>query len=53
MGFEDEEARKRAYLAYCILMGDSILNGTLSGMDTEEFAEKALQITADLDKGAS
>ena len=53
MGFDDEEARKRAYLAYCILMGDSILNGTLSGMDTEEFAEKALQITADLEKGAS
>lgn len=45
MGFSDPEARKRAYLAYCMLMGDSILHGTLGGVQTEDFAEQALRIT--------
>ena len=50
MGFDDTEARKRAYLAYCILMGDSILSGTLSEMDADEFAAQALMITTRLEK---
>ena len=45
MGFSDAEARKRAYLAYCMLMGDSILHGTVDGMPAEDFAEQALRIT--------
>lgn len=46
MGYAPEEARKRAYLAYCLIMGDSILHSSLDPMSQEEFLEKALTMTA-------
>ena len=42
MGYGPDEARKRAYLAYCLIMGDSILHSTLEAMPPEEFIEKAM-----------
>lgn len=49
MGFDQAEARKRGYMAYCMLMGDSILHGTIDGMSAKEFAEHALRLTASAD----
>ncbi|MBC7143911.1 MAG: TetR/AcrR family transcriptional regulator [Thioclava marina] len=44
MGFEEEEARKRAYVAYCLIMGDSILHTSIQAMPEDEFFEKAIQM---------
>lgn len=44
MGFPADEARKRAYLSYCMIMGDSILQGTIDSMSDEEFYEKAIEL---------
>jgi AcrR family transcriptional regulator len=41
-GFSDEEARTRAYLAYCLMMGDSVLHKTLKPLDNEEFISAAM-----------
>lgn len=46
MGYAPEEARKRAYLAYCLIMGDSILHGSLEVMPPDEFIEKALAMAS-------
>lgn len=43
-GFSEAEARTRAYLSYCLMMGDSILHKTLKPLSNEEFVEKAMQI---------
>jgi AcrR family transcriptional regulator len=43
-GFSEEEARSRAYLSYCLMMGDSILHKTLKPLSDEEFVDKAMQI---------
>jgi len=43
-GFEKDDARKRAYLTYCIVMGDSILHRTLDGGPHEEFLEETLDM---------
>lgn len=45
LGCPEGEARKRAYLAYCLLMGDAILNGTIKTMSDDEFADFALGLT--------
>ncbi|MCR8548862.1 TetR/AcrR family transcriptional regulator [Salipiger sp. P9] len=45
MGHPPQEARRRAYLAYCLLMGDSILHSSINPMSQEEFLEKALAMT--------
>ena len=38
------EARRRAYLAYCLIMGDSVLNGTLHAMTPDEFINQAVAL---------
>lgn len=43
-GFSDTEARTRAYLAYCLMMGDSILHKTLKPLSDEVFVEKAMTL---------
>jgi|TARA_Y100000815_G_scaffold274653_1_gene309495 AcrR family transcriptional regulator len=51
MGHPPEEARKRAYLAYCLIMGDSILHSSIDPMSQEEFLEKALAMTTGVAQG--
>jgi AcrR family transcriptional regulator len=47
LGFTRREARVRAYIAYAIMMGDSILKETLrEEIATEEFVELAVQLLA-------
>jgi AcrR family transcriptional regulator len=47
LGFSAREARIRGYIAYAIMMGDSILKETLrEEIDTEEFVEIAVQLLA-------
>jgi AcrR family transcriptional regulator len=43
-GFSDADARSRAYLAYCLIMGDSILHNTLKPLSNKEFVDKAMEI---------
>lgn len=43
--YPEDDARKRAYLAYCLLMGDAILHGTIDALSDEEFADVALGLT--------
>ena len=55
MGFAAKEARARAYVAYAIMMGDSILKDTISDeVDTETFLRTAVALlTAPLTPAAS
>lgn len=47
LGFSAREARLRGYVAYAIMMGDSILKETLrEEIATEEFVELAVQLLA-------
>jgi AcrR family transcriptional regulator len=47
LGFTRHEARIRGYIAYAIMMGDSILKETLrEEISTEEFVELAVQLLA-------
>src|SRR5262245_18512952 len=47
LGFTQREARIRGYIAYAIMMGDSILNETLrEEIATEEFVQLAVQLLA-------
>jgi len=47
LGFSAREARLRAYVAYAIMMGDSILKETLrEEIATEEFVDLAVQLLA-------
>lgn len=47
LGFSGREARIRGYIAYAIMMGDSILKETLrEEIDTEEFVELAVKLLA-------
>ena len=47
LGFSAREARLRAYIAYTIMMGDSILKETLrEEIATEEFVELAVRLLA-------
>jgi AcrR family transcriptional regulator len=47
LGFSAHEARLRGYVAYAIMMGDSILKETLrEEIATEEFVELAVQLLA-------
>ncbi len=47
LGFTKREARIRGYIAYAIMMGDSILKETLrEEIATEEFVELAVQLLA-------
>lgn len=44
-GFSPDESRRRAYLAYCLLMGDAVLNKTLRDyLPDGEYVESALRI---------
>jgi AcrR family transcriptional regulator len=47
--FEDEGlgadvARRRAYIAYCIMMGDATLHETLDALEYSEFVEEAVAL---------
>ena len=55
MGFAAKEARARAYVAYAIMMGDSILKDTIGDeVDTETFLRTAVALlTAPLGPAAS
>ncbi|WP_202879840.1 TetR/AcrR family transcriptional regulator [Sinorhizobium saheli] len=46
MGYPQAEARRRAYLAYCLIMGDSVLHGSLDAMSREEFPAYAIRLIA-------
>jgi AcrR family transcriptional regulator len=47
LGFSSREARTRGYIAYAIMMGDSILKETLrEEVMTDEFVELAVQLLA-------
>jgi hypothetical protein len=49
LGFSAREARIRGYIAYAIMMGDSILKETLrEGTATEKFVELAVRLLAPL-----
>ncbi|KQZ57910.1 TetR family transcriptional regulator [Rhizobium sp. Root149] len=50
-GFSQAEAHSRAYLAYCLMMGDSILHKTLKPLSDEEFVEKAMQLLSSREDG--
>ncbi|WP_025274759.1 TetR/AcrR family transcriptional regulator [Haloglycomyces albus] len=44
-GFAPEQAHQRAYLAYCLMMGDSVINKSLPDhIDQEQFTELAMTI---------
>lgn len=44
-GFSKEEAVRRAYMAYCIQMGDAILNKSMTThLDEEEFLKTSLSL---------
>jgi AcrR family transcriptional regulator len=45
LGFDEQEAMQRAYLAYCIMMGDSILKETAGGqIPNEVFVRTATEL---------
>lgn len=46
MGYPQPEARRRAYLTYCLIMGDSVLNGTLHAMAPDEFFNQAVALVS-------
>jgi hypothetical protein len=52
MGFGEDEARKRAYLAYCLIMGDSVLHNSISSMSADEFFEKAMRLATAMEVDA-
>jgi AcrR family transcriptional regulator len=53
LGFSAREARIRGYIAYAIMMGDSILKETLrEQIATEEFVDLAVQLLAPAAPGA-
>ncbi len=52
MGFGEDEARKRAYLAYCLIMGDSVLHNSISSMSADEFFEKAMRLAIAMEADA-
>ncbi len=41
-GLSPEQARLRAYIAYCIMMGDSILLNSVKGMDHNKLADEVV-----------
>jgi len=43
-GFDEATARRRSYLAYTMMMGDSILHRTLGSVSSEEMVEEAVGI---------
>jgi predicted ATPase len=43
-GFDNETAQKRAYLAYCLMMGDSILHNTLKSVSADDFVGEAIEV---------
>ncbi|MBA84952.1 TetR/AcrR family transcriptional regulator [Thalassobius sp. S69A] len=49
MGFEKEEAKRRAYFAYCLVMGDSVLHRTVDSMSQDEFFDKVLKLVTSRD----
>lgn len=42
-GFEGDDARRRAYVIYCLMMGDSILHQSLSELSHDEFLDAAME----------
>ncbi|MFT6169729.1 MAG: AcrR family transcriptional regulator [Celeribacter sp.] len=42
-GFEGDDARGRAYIIYCVMMGDSILHQSLSEMPHDDFLKIAME----------
>ncbi len=44
LGYDEDKARVRAYLAYTMMMGDSILHHTLKDVDGEAFASEAVRL---------
>lgn len=50
-GFSAEESRRRSYVAYCIMMGDSILHRTLTDyVSPQEYIDTVLKIMSQPDK---
>lgn len=44
LGFDENAARVRAYMAYTMMMGDSVLHHSLTDVDGAEFTEAAVSI---------
>lgn len=44
MGVDDTEAEKRAYITYCLMMGDSVLHQTLPGAHRDAFLDGAMEL---------
>ncbi len=47
IGYSAEEAASRAYLTYCMMMGDAILHKTLSNVSHDEFLDGVMKIMVD------
>lgn len=47
LGFDEKEARLRGYMAYTIMMGDSVLRHARTDIDSEKFADAAVSLLAD------
>ncbi|GEM_PF-492488 len=43
-GLPRHEARERAYVTYCLMMGDSILHHTLEGVSSDRFVDLAMEL---------
>ncbi|MEN2977501.1 TetR/AcrR family transcriptional regulator (plasmid) [Tistrella bauzanensis] len=44
-GFDEDEARKRSYIAYCAMMGDSVLHKTLGDqVDEAAYVDKVVEL---------
>ncbi len=52
-GFDAETARIRAYVAYCVMMGDSVLFNTMKDLDHESFVNEAMAILSAPKEGRS
>ncbi|MCA1298610.1 TetR/AcrR family transcriptional regulator [Stappia indica] len=46
LGYGPEEARRRGYVTYCLMIGDATLHRTLDRVSQEEFLETALAMLA-------
>jgi len=47
LGFDENEARLRGYMAYTMMMGDSVLHHTLTDIDGADFASAAVSVLTD------
>lgn len=49
-GHDGDEARVRAYIMYCLMMGDSILHQSLSDVPHDTFLDTVMELVIDKDR---